>query len=322
MNISILGAGAFAIALASIFHNNNHKIKIWTNSKEEKNYIIKIRKNNKIDYTIPKEITISTNMQETVKNTNLIVLAVPTKYIDYVSKELNKYYKDNQVICIASKGIEQNTHRFLYDIVKDNIQTNSLAVLSGGTFADDIIKEKPLGFTLAVKDNYAKKTILKSIQNNYIKIETTKDIIGTEICGSIKNIIAITAGIINGMGTTPSTNSMFLKEAINNITYLIKALGGNPKTILSYAGISDIILTSTSNKSRNYTLGTLIGENKSPKEINNYIKNNTIEGLYTLISIKELLEEKNINLPIINTTYDIIINKASPNELNKILITK
>ena len=139
-----------------------------------------------------------------------------------------------------------------------------------------------LDLVLLQRSNYTKDILLKYMQNDYVKIRHTKDIIGAEICGSIKNVIAIASGMLDGMGYPISTSSMFITESLHDIKALIKALGGNKKTIFSFAGFGDILLTCTSVKSRNYTLGKIIGEGKSKEEINNYIKNTTIEGFILL----------------------------------------
>lgn len=322
MNVAIIGTGAYGMALASILNDNKYHIKMWTNSIEEKNILIETKKALKVNFKIPDNIIISTDLKEVVTNTKLILVAVPAKFLDSVSKELKKYYNKKQVICIASKGIEQNTCRLPYDVVKENIHNSTIAIISGGTFAEDIVKKVPIGLTLATKSKYARELIQKYMQNNYVKLRPTTDIIGTEICGSIKNVIAIEAGMLNGLGYPISTSSMFITESLHDIKALIKALGGSKKTILSFAGFGDLLLTCTSSKSRNYTLGTLIGKKVSKEEINNYIENTTIEGLYTLKSIKKLLKNKKIKMPIIDLSYDIIINGKDPLELTKFLIEK
>ena len=160
------------------------------------------------------------------------------------------------------------------------------------------------------------------MNNYYVKLRPTDDIVGTELCGAIKNVIAIASGMITGMGYPDSTSAMLITESLHDIKNLINALGGNKMTILSFAGFEDLLLTCTSIKSRNYTLGKLIGEGKSAKDIEDYINNNTIEGLYTLKSIRKLLNNKNIEMPIIDLIYDIIINKKEPSNLAKFLIEK
>lgn len=322
MKIAILGTGAYGMALASIFDYNKCKVKMWTNSKEEMESLLENRKSDKINYIIPNSIVISTDMKDTVENADIIVIAVPAKVVRDVCEMVKGYYEEKQVICIASKGIEEDTCLFLYDVVRNNIKTNDIAVISGGTFAVDIIKKVPVGLSIATKSNYARDLIISAMENDYVKLRPTKDIIGTEICGSIKNVIAIASGMIGGMGYPESTSTMFITESLHDIKELIKALGGDSKTILSFAGFGDLLLTCTSTKSRNYTLGKIIGEKRPREEIDKYIESTTIEGLYTLMAIKKLLKNKKIKMPIINFIYDIIIDKKEPDTLIKFLIEK
>ena len=236
--------------------------------------------------------------------------------------ELAKYYKKNQHICIASKGIEQNSCLFVADVLKKYIKTRNLAVISGGTFAIDMYKECPLGLSLATKNKETEYILKQSLQNKYLKLRTTNDIIGIEICGSIKNVIAIASGMLSGMGYPDSTSCMFITESLNDIKNLIKSLGGNKNTILSFAGFGDLLLTCTSVKSRNYTLGKMLGEKRPQSEIDEYINNTTIEGLYTLKSIYKLLRRKKVKMPIIDLIYNIIFKNTDPDELTKFLIEK
>lgn len=323
MKIVILGSGAYGLALANMFNENNNDITIWTKFKEEKEKIEKERKiNNLPNITLPENFKYSYNMEEAVKDKDLIVIAVPAGAVNDVSKELANYYKKNQHICIASKGIEQNTCLFVVDVLKQYIKTKNLAIISGGTFAIDMFNECPLGLSLATKNKETEIKLKKTLQNKYLKLRTTNDIIGIEICGSIKNVIAIASGMFAGMGYPDSTSCMFITESLNDIKNLIKALGGNKKTILSFAGFGDLLLTCTSTKSRNYTLGKMIGERKPKEEIDNYINTTTIEGLYTLKSIYKLLRKKKVKMPIIDLIYNIIFKDTNPSELATFLIEK
>ena len=322
MKIGILGAGAYGMAMASVFDNNGHKIKIWSNSEEEVNLLLTNHKSNKIDYIIPDDFVITTDMKLVVMDADIIVIAVPSEFVRNVCMELNKYFKEEQIICIASKGIENNSCLFLDDVVRQCIKTDNIAVISGGTFAEDMVKEVPVGLTLATKSKLAGDMMLKAMENDYVKIQITDDIIGTEICGSIKNVFAIAAGMLEGMKYPESTKSLFMTEVIKDIKFLIKSLGGKEETILSFAGIGDILLTCSSSKSRNYTLGKMIGEERERQEIKKYIDSSTIEGLYTLNSIKKLLNDKEIEMPIIDLISDIIIGKKDLEEFKKILIKK
>ena len=310
MNITILGTGAYGLALSSMFLENNCNIIMWTKSDDEKEKLEKERCNKKLlpNYNISKKIRFTTNLEESVKNANVIVIAIPVKYVTNIIMELKDYYKKEQHICIASKGIEQGSCLFIASIIKKNIKTNRFCVISGGTFAVDMIKRVPLGLSLASKSKSTINIVKKTLQNDYLKLTVTNDIFGVEMYGAIKNVIAIAGGIIDGMGYPESTKCMFITKSLNDIVELIYEMGGNKKTILTYAGIGDLILTCNSTKSRNYSFGRMIGEKVSKEKLDEYIDNTTIEGLYTLKSIYDLIHRQKIKMPIINIIYDIVYN--------------
>ena len=179
-----------------------------------------------------------------------------------------------------------------------------------------------MGLTLGTKSDILKRQVQTSLENQYLNIQYTKDLIGTEICGSIKNVIAIGFGILDGANYPESTKFLFLTEAIYEINSLILKLNGNKETIMSYAGLDDIIMTSTSNKSRNYTYGSLIGKNKTKQEINDYKNKTTIEGIGTAKAIHNLAKKNNLTLNICNIIYDIIYNDKNYTYLIKYLQKK
>ena len=261
-------------------------------------------------------------MKNAIKDSELIVIAIPAAFCDDVFSELRHYIKKEQHICIATKGIEQDTCLFITDVLEKYIKSKNVAVISGPSFAVDIASNVPIGLTLATKNSKTEELLKTFLQNDMLKLRHTKDIIGTEICGSIKNVIAIAAGILEGMNMPESTGAMFITESLHDIKELIKSLGGDGKTILSFAGFGDLLLTCTSTKSRNFRFGLMIGQNKNRKEIQDYIDNTTIEGLYTLKSIHKLLHNKKVDIPIIDLIYDIIFNDVDPNELKTFLIEK
>ena len=323
MNIGIVGCGAYGLALASILNENKCNVVMWTKFKEEKELLDKERCDNKKlnGYKIPKEIKFTNDMKDVVCGMDLIIIAIPAAFIEDSIKELSEYYK-NEPICIASKGIQKASGLFLSDILKKYISIKNLAVISGPSFAIDIVNKVPIGLSLASKNKSVANLVKDCLQNNYIKIRITNDITGVELCGAIKNVIAIAAGMLDGMNLPESTKAMFITESLHDIMSLISALGGNERTILSYAGFGDLLLTCTSVKSRNFSFGRLIGSKASKEEIEKYKNETTIEGLYTLDSVYKLTNMKHIKIPIINLIYDIIFNNVDCQKLLEFLIEK
>lgn len=324
MNIAILGTGAYGLALSLMFYKNGNNIKMWTKFKEEKDSILKNRVNERVlpGVRIPEEIFISNNFKEVVTDANLIVIAVPAAFVDDVSVKLKEYIGKDQYVLLASKGIERDSCLFVADIFRKNIRTKKYAIISGPSFAVDIVTSCPIGLTVASESKKTLKLVKKLLENDSIKLRETNDVIGVEVCGSIKNVIAIAAGVLDGMGYPESTQAMFITESLHDIKELINKLGGDKKTILSYAGFGDLLLTATSKKSRNFTYGYMLGKKENKEIIDDYVKNTTIEGLYTIKSIYKLLKNKKVRIPIINLIHDIIENKKEVEKLPEFLITK
>ncbi len=313
MKISILGAGAYGLALANILSDKNDVI-VYSIIKKEIDDLRLTYKNDKLfpNITLSKKITFTNNIDDAIKNIDLIIIAIPTNYIEDTIKLLNDKISENINICIASKGINDDTNKFAYDIVKDTLKTKNISILSGPSFAIDTIKKETILLTLAGDNLNEVKNIFPS---DYIKIETTDDIIGVELSGTLKNIFAIACGILEGMNASESTKASFLTKVINEAKKLIIEFGGNQDTIFYSSGIGDIILTCSSKKSRNFTFGYLIGKSTDKNEINIYLKNNTVEGFDALLSINKLLQLKNINNELINLIHNIIINEENPSSL-------
>ena len=322
MKITVLGAGAYGCALAKILDENNNNVTLWTPFENEEKNIKETKTTPKLpNIKLSSTINITTNLDKALDKTQLIVIALPTAFLSNTIKKVKKYYQDTP-ICIATKGIEQGTNLFVYDVVKNILNTEKIAVISGPSFAIDIANDCPVGLTLACQDKETIELTNQALANNHFKLRKSHDIIGTELCGSIKNIIAIASGILKGLNMPESTSAMLITESLHDIKALIKGLGGDGSTVLSYAGFGDLLLTATSPKSRNYYFGYLIGKGASKEEIDNYIKNTTIEGLYTLKSICELVNNKDVDMPIINLMEQIIYHNKDPKELINFLIQK
>lgn len=324
MKITIIGTGAYSSAIAMMLaKNKNNNIMMWSENKDnvkefkETHKLINIFK----DVEFPNNIDITNNYEEALKDTNLIFLVTSVKYISSVCDNILPLYK-NTPICIASKGIENNTLSTLSNLVKNKLNTNNIAVISGPTFAIDLINNEPAGLAIAGLNKKTIKIVKDNLENDTLKLRVSSDIIGIQLCGSIKNIVAIAAGILKGLGYSESTQAFLINESLHDMKHIIFALGGKKKTILSFAGIGDLLLTCSSNKSRNYSFGYVIGCTKDKDKIKEYLDNYTVEGYYTLNSVYKMLQKKGINIPLINVIYDIVVNNKDPYSLATFLINK
>ena len=324
MKISVIGLGVYSLAISKMLaKKDENEIVIWTENNEKYEEYKKTKKVASVfDTKLPKNIKISASMEDTLENTNLIYIITASKYVDIVTKQMKPYYNPKIPVCIASKGIEESREELLSNIVKNALKTNNIAVISGPTFAVDILNNEPVALALASKTKKAKEYVLNTLANDTLKLRPSKDMIGIQMCGSIKNVIAIASGILSGLGYSNSTQSFLINESLHDIKDIIKIFGGNPKIILSFAGVGDLMLTCTSTKSRNFSFGVIVGSTKDQNKINEYLATHTVEGYNTLEIVYKMLQKKGIEIELITTIYDIVYNGVDANTLAKFLVTK
>lgn len=323
MRIGLFGTGAYGLALSSVLTDNNCEVTMWTKFEEEKKSLEETRRaDNYIpNYKIEETIKFTTNVEECIKDKDLLIIAIPAAFVDSLCIEMKPFIKGNNIL-IATKGIEQGTGLFMHEIVKKHLNTRNVAVISGPTFAVDIVTKMPIGLSIA---STSPETILISkgaLQNNYVRLRETNDVTGVEICGSIKNVIALAAGMLEGLKANESTKAMLIAEAMHDMEAILDAFNCNKRTVLSYSGIGDLILTCTSTKSRNFSFGKLLGENTEREKIKEYLEKKTVEGYYTLESIYQLLKNKKVTIPMIDLIYEIAVKGKKPDLLLTFLVYK
>lgn len=324
MNVTILGAGSLSIAISNILRMNNHKVKMWTYSEQEKNDIIENGENSRAlpGFKIDKDIDITTDMKYAIKDSEVIVYAIPSSNIRSVSKQL-KEYLNNQILVIGSKGIEEHTMKMLNEIVEEETGSKNIAILCGPSHAEEIAMHIPTIVNIASYNIEIADKCKQIFETKYFKLEVTEDVRGTELCSSIKNIIAFGCGMIEGVGYGDNTKAAFIVKALKELSDFGIVAGIKKETIYGLPGLGDIIVTGMSSHSRNMNAGILVGKGFSIDEAKNKIgmvveSANAIQGMY------ELAKSNNIELPIVTGFYNLLLgkeeNQISPKEtVDKVL---
>lgn len=323
MKIGLFGTGAYGMALSSILTHNKCDVTMWTKFEDEKENLEKTRKNEQLipNFKISDSIVLTTNIEECIRDKDLLIIAIPAAFVNDLAISMKPFINNNHII-IATKGIEQGTGLFINEILLKHLNTKNIGVISGPTFAKDLVEKMPVGLTIASKNPETILLAKEAMQNEYVKLRDTHDIEGVEICGSIKNVIALAAGMLEGLKANDSTKAMLITEALNDMQEILNAFSCTKKTVLTYAGIGDLLLTCTSTKSRNFSFGKLIGEKTPRNEIKDFLSKTTVEGYYTLESIYKLLKDKEVTIPIIDLIYEIAVKGKSPELLLTFLVYK
>lgn len=318
MKVSILGMGAFGIALTKIL-NKDIKISMWTNFEDELKSV-ELKRENPIvlpEVKIDKKVELTTNLEKCVKNSNIIFIAVPAIAVREVASKLQDYIDKDQVICILTKGIEKSTNMFMVDVIKECIDTDNICVFAGPSFAIEVANKANIGMVIASEKEECRNKVLQVINQENACITQTSDVLGVEICSAVKNVFAIICAMLDGMNEADSTRAAVITNLINDFRLIMGVLGGKETTIYSYAGIGDLLLTCTSPKSRNYTFGKFLGQGMNTTEALNNMQVKTVEGLYTLDAIFSILKQKKVVINSINLLYDVVYNGKKVDNLLK-----
>lgn len=295
MKVSIFGAGIFGISVANMLNNNNHKVTIWT-SKENTN--------NKI---VPKNTKLTNDIKKALDDSDILIILVKSNYFKEVLKKIKPYYND-QLILIGSKGLCD--HKLLYEIAIDLFDKDNVGLLYGPTFAVDVKNLEPVGFTYACS-NDSKYKLVKDLFTSS-SIEYSSNVMGVSLCSILKNAYSIGSGILEGMELGASTKGLYLCKVLRELEIVFSKYNINNNVINTYAGIGDLFMTASSNKSRNYTYGVFIGLGDL-KAAEKFKEKNTIEGIETLNHFN------NKDFSILNTIYNIINNNAKKEDLINLL---
>lgn len=319
--IAIIGSGSWGVALAVHLAKLGNEVKIWSFAKEEADLINNEKKCMFLpNITIPDGISCTLSYEEAIKDTDFILHVTPSKFTRNIVKDY-KQFVTNQPIIICSKGFEKETLSTLDEVIKVELPTAKVGVLSGPSHAEEV----SIGIETAMVVASEHDEILELIQDTFMcdkmRIYTSKDVKGVEIGGALKNILAFCAGIVTQMGLGDNSFAALLTRGLGEITRLGAAMGGNKETFYGLSGLGDLLVTCLSEHSRNRKAGKLIGAGKSLEETKKEV-GMTIESIDNIEVAYELAKKYNVEMPIVNAVYDILYNNLKPEEAVKILMNR
>ena len=310
--VTILGDGAWATTLGILLNKNGHKVTIWSNFPDYLDELNLKRVNEKYlpGFSIPKEISFEKDINEAVSSSDIVVDAIPSKFYRSVLKKINCDVSD-KIFVNVSKGIEQKSLKRMTEIIKEELGKVKTCILSGPTIAIEVAEEMPAVAISASNNLKIAKTIQELFFNQNFRVYTSEDPLGVELCGALKNVIAIVAGISDGLGFGANAKAAILSRGIVEIARLGQVMGAKKKTFFGIAGLGDLSTTCISPESRNRTLGERIGRGERLEEIINST-NSVIEGVTTTEAVYNLSKKYNIDTPITNQVYMILYHKKDP----------
>lgn len=322
MNISVLGAGSWGIALTVLLAHNGHKVSVWSIDENEINMLKEHREHvTKLPgIKIDESVTFTTDAEESVKGAEIIVMAVPSPFVRNTAKTIAPYV-DKPVIVNVSKGIEEDTLMVLTDVILSEIPGAKMGVLSGPSHAEEVGKLLPTTIVAGATDKDTALLIQDTFMCDVFRVYTSPDVIGIELGGALKNVIALAAGVADGLGCGDNAKAAIITRGISEITRLGVAMGGRSETFAGLSGIGDLIVTCASTHSRNRRAGVLMGQGKSYKEAMEEVQM-VVEGVYSAKAAFRLSKKYDIEMPLIEMVNRVLFEDLDTTEAMNQLLTR
>jgi glycerol-3-phosphate dehydrogenase (NAD(P)+) len=320
--ISVIGAGAWGTALAEVISRQGNEVNLWA---REGDVVKSINTSNTNDLYLPNiklsKLIIAQNNITDVLNCDLLLMVTPAQFMRPILNSLKSCLNEEVPIVLCSKGIETETLNLMSEIAESIMPNNPLAVLSGPSFAIDVVNNKPTAVTLACKNPTIGKSIADSINLATFRPYLSEDVIGAQIGGATKNVIAIAAGVVEGQELGDSARAATIARGYSEINRLAVALGGQEETLAGLSGMGDLILTCNSETSRNFSLGMKLGQGLNAHEATNNLSS-VAEGMYSAKAIDKLSKKLGIEMPITNAVNDLIERNRSLGEIIDDLLSR
>ncbi|SHI30015.1 NAD(P)H-dependent glycerol-3-phosphate dehydrogenase [Parasporobacterium paucivorans] len=309
--ISVLGAGSWGIALGLLLHKNGHRVTMWSALESEVNMLLTEREH-KIGLPgikIPQEIAITSDLDEAVSGKDVIVMAVASKFVRATAHRLQGKISKGQIIVNVAKGIEDKTLMRLSEVIGEELPEADVAILSGPSHAEEVGNGMPTAIVVGAKTQETAEYLQNIFANDVFRVYTSSDVLGMELGAAFKNVIALAAGIADGLGYGDNTKAALITRGIKEIARLGEAMGAKPATIYGLSGIGDLIVTCASMHSRNRRAGILIGQGRTMEEAVKEV-NMVVEGIVSARAATDLAHKYNVEMPITEKVSEVLFNNA------------
>ena len=314
-NVSVLGAGSWGTALSVLLYDNGHQVTVWSIDENEVNML---REKREHELKLPgvklsDDMEITGDLEHAVKGRDFLVLAVPSPFTRETARKMKPYVAEGQIIVDVAKGIEESTLMTLSRQIEQEIPPADVAVLSGPSHAEEVGRKLPTTCVIGAKSRKTAEYLQSAFISNVFRVYTSPDILGIELGGSLKNVIALAAGIADGLGYGDNTKAALITRGIAEIARLGMKMGGKIETFTGLTGIGDLIVTCASVHSRNRKAGYLIGQGMSVQEAMDEVRM-VVEGVYSAKAAAKLSKKYGVSMPIVDEVNAVLFDGKSPSD--------
>ncbi|WP_252503450.1 NAD(P)H-dependent glycerol-3-phosphate dehydrogenase [Sporosarcina sp. Marseille-Q4943] len=316
--VSVIGAGSWGTAIAFVLAENEHDCLLWTRRAEQSAEINE--KHTNASYlpgiTLPANLNATSDLAAAVQHADVIVIAVPTKAIRDLCADINKLAGNSKLIVHVSKGIEPDTLKRISEVIEEEVSPDNrkaIVALSGPSHAEEVVLRHPTTITAASFDQEAAEHVQDLFMNHYFRVYTNDDLVGVELGAALKNVIALAAGITDGIGYGDNAKAALITRGLAEITRLGVKMGANPLTFSGLTGLGDLIVTCTSVHSRNWKAGNMLGQGKSLDDVVSGM-GMVIEGVRTTKAAYQLSKRFDVSMPLTEALYSVLFDNVPPKE--------
>ena len=319
--IGIIGSGTWGTAIAVLLRNNGHEVTLWSAIPAEIEEMAKTRTHKNLPgVTLPEGIIYTADLEEAMKDKNLLVMAVPSVFVRSTAQKMKPFCKEGQLIVDVAKGIEENTLDTMTQIIKEELPMAETAVLSGPSHAEEVGRKLPTTCVIGATTRKTAEYLQSVFMSKVFRVYTSPDILGIELGGSLKNVIALAAGIADGLGYGDNTKAALITRGIAEIARLGVKMGGKLETFTGLTGIGDLIVTCASVHSRNRRAGYLMGQGKTMQEAMDEVQM-VVEGVYSAKAARQLAEKYEVSMPIVEQINEVLFeNKSAAQAVDELML--